>query len=467
MTSIELSAIGIQDKYLNINPQISFFKTVFRRHTNFSKVTDRIENSGQTPRFGSSDLEYIIRQRGDLVHKLYFEVIIAGQSDLATKHTVNHFGNSLIKTVRLEIGGITIDTQSGRWMQIYNELYNKSYKYPISNQSQTDSTNGGLNDMVFAADATRTQLDISRRMYGDCPLVFGGVTNDGTKSQDKTYYKKFYIPLRFFFNNSLAQALPLCALSNHQVKIKVNLESVENLRGNLDANDLSIHSFNLYGDFIHLGNEERSKFINTSLTYLIETVQEQGDFVSNSAQQIVNDFASGYENAADKIETGSKTYSLDSFKHPIKYFTWVVTNPGINGSNAGLGPCYFMSMCSNSEYGSDGIHGSFLLKLDNREKESILPMSHYTRKIYCELEQRVPEMDRIGLYSFAAAPFDDQPSGTCNFSKISDVDLNIIFANDALDGASETIIKNKNIYFFAVNYNVLRIMNGMAGLEFS
>ena len=125
-----------------------------------------------------------------------------------------------------------------------------------------------------------------------------------------------------------------------------------------------------------------------------------------------------------------------------------------------------MSMCSNSEYGSDGIHGSFLLKLDNREKESILPMSHYTRKIYCELEQRVPEMDRIGLYSFAAAPFDDQPSGTCNFSKISDVDLNIIFANDALDG-NETIIKNKNIYFFAVNYNVLRIMNGMAGLEFS
>ena len=47
MTSIELSAIGIQDKYLNINPQISFFKTVFRRHTNFSKVTERIENSSK------------------------------------------------------------------------------------------------------------------------------------------------------------------------------------------------------------------------------------------------------------------------------------------------------------------------------------------------------------------------------------------------------------------------------------
>ena len=73
-----------------------------------------------------------------------------------------------------------------------------------------------------------------------------------TKTQDKTYYKKFYVPLRFFFNNSLAQSLPMCALSNHQVKIKVTLESVDNLRGNLDADDLSIHSFNLYGDFIHL-----------------------------------------------------------------------------------------------------------------------------------------------------------------------------------------------------------------------
>ena len=107
MTSIELS-IGIQDKYLNINPQISFFKTVFRRHTNFSKVTERIENSSKAPTFGSSDLEFIIPQRGDLLNKLYFEVIIAGQSDTAAKHTVNHFGNSLIKTVALEIVGLPL-----------------------------------------------------------------------------------------------------------------------------------------------------------------------------------------------------------------------------------------------------------------------------------------------------------------------------------------------------------------------
>ena len=61
----------------------------------------------------------------------------------------------------------------------------------------------GLNDMVFAADATRTQLDITRRMYADCPSSIWWCNRCmGTKNQNKTYYKKFYVPLRFFFNNS-------------------------------------------------------------------------------------------------------------------------------------------------------------------------------------------------------------------------------------------------------------------------
>ena len=90
---------------------------------------------------------------------------------------------------------------------------------------------------------------------------------------------------------------------------------------------------------------KNEKFVNTTLTYLIETVQEQGDTVANSAQQRINDFTSGYNDPSnDKIETGSKEYALDSFKHPIKYFTWVVNNPGTSGSNAGMGPCYFMSL---------------------------------------------------------------------------------------------------------------------------
>ena len=272
--------------------------------------------------------------------------------------------------------------------------------------------------------------------------------------------------MRFFFNKNLAQSLPLCALSKHEVKIQVTLETEDNLRGTMATGDLSIHSMELFGEFIRLDAEERSKFINTTLSYLIETVQVQSSTLPNVAEQTSSTFNTGYDNITDKLETALKTFELDTFRHPVKYIAWVVVNPGTNGSNGGQGPCYFMSLCSNSEYGSDGIHGSVKIELNGSEKEPTLPMSIYTRKNTMKYCKRVPDLDRIGIYSFAEAPFEPQPSGTCNFSKLNDVDFMMRFANDAVS-AGETILKGKTIHFFAVNYNVLRVANGMAGLEFS
>ena len=469
MTEVELKAIGPQDKFLTVQPQISYFKTVFRRHTNFSRFTKEInKNSSRAVSLGMESLEYVVGQEGDLLSKMYFEVIVKGTGDGSQVHTVNHFGNSLIKTVSLRIGSFLIDSHTGTWLQVQSELTDDRYKYPLANQSQTDSSNGGLSvKLIDANDNTtnRNVFDISRRVNGDGPLVFGGQTSDGTKDKTKTYFKKLYIPLRFFFNNNLSQSLPLCALSKHEVKIQVSLETEDNLRGTLATGDLSIHSMKLFGEFIRLDTEERSKFINTTLSYLIETVQIQSDTLPSTVENN-STFSSGYDNSTDKVETTEKRYILESFRHPVKYIAWAVVNPGTNGSNGGQGPCYFMSLCSNSEYGSDGILGSVKIELNGSEKEPTLPMSIYTRKIPMKYCKYVPELDRIGVYSFAEAPFDPQPSGTCNFSKLNDIDFYMRFANDAISGG-ETIIKGKTIYFFAVNYNVLRVSNGMAGLEFS
>jgi hypothetical protein len=469
MTEVELKAIGPQDKFLTVQPQISYFKTVFRRHTNFSRFTKSINKNSSSPiKFGMDSLEYRVGQEGDLLSKMYFEVIVKGTGDGSQVHTVNHFGNSLIKTVELNIGGFTIDIHTGTWLQVESELTEDRYKYPLANQSQTDSSNGGLSvKLIDANDNTtnRNVFDISRRVNGDGPLVFGGQTSDGDKVKSKTYFKKFYIPLKFFFNKNLSQALPLCALSKHEVKIQVSLETEDNLRGTLDTGDLSIESMELFGEFIRLDTEEKTKFINTTLSYLIENVQVQSSTLPETVEQNPT-FNAGYDNITDKVETALKTFELDTLKHPVKYIAWVVVNPGTNGSNGGQGPCYFMSLCSNSEYGSDGIHGSVRIDLDGSEKEPTLPMSIYTRKNPMKYCKYVPELDRIGMYSFAEAPFETQPSGTCNFSKLREVDFHMKFANDAINGG-ETILKGKTIHFFAVNYNVLRIANGMAGLEFS
>ena len=63
----------------------------------------------------------------------------------------------------------------------------------------------------------------------------------------------------------------------------------------------------------------------------------------------------------------------------------------------------------------------------------------------------------INVYSFALAPEEHQPSGTCNFSKIEDAKLILTLTHSR---ASQARV-------YAVNYNVLRIMSGMSGLAYS
>ena len=115
------------------------------------------------------------------------------------------------------------------------------------------------------------------------------------------------------------------------------------------------------------------------------------------------------------------------------------------------------------------------LKFANIERFEERPMSYFTRLLpmkYCN--GNIPDLDRIGMYSFALNPFDLQPSGTLNFSKIqTDKVLRMGIANLYLKSIFNKTVNDrvlevkKDLYIFAVNYNVLRIENGYGGLLFS
>ena len=106
-TTIVLRAVGPQDIYLFGNPQITHFKAVYRRHTNFAKEYKKIVNSGGTSIDFGKTLEYLIASEGDLLGELFVSVKIKATSSSATSHTINHFGNSLLKSV--ESGNIVGD----------------------------------------------------------------------------------------------------------------------------------------------------------------------------------------------------------------------------------------------------------------------------------------------------------------------------------------------------------------------
>lgn len=449
--TIELAAIAINDNEIVGNPQITFFKSVFKRHTNFSIESREIINSN-TVNFGSVDAEFTVRTIHHLLTNVYAEVVVSGSDSTNNKYTVNNFGNSLIKEATLVIGGKTIETLYSQWLQIYHELVNQTNtgSPDFYHTSKSDTTGGGKNmtyDFVSDNTAVRTPLGLQDRINANTPLVFGGTNHDGdtTAGSDNKFYKRFFVPLPFFFTRNIGLALPLCALSREEIKIKLSLETSANLKGDVDT--LTLESFKLYGDFVLLEGAERQKFQQSALTYLIETPQRLESTTSTTVA------------ANNSFEISEKTFSLSGIELSIKFLCWVVLN---SGTAAGQGPCNFASLCDSNENGNDGYYGKGSVLLNNEIKQEERPMSYYTRYLpqrYCK--NHIPDVDRIGMYSFALTPFDYQPTGTCNFNRLTNKDIKLTLANN-----TRSTVTNKPIHFFAVNYNILTINGGISGLKY-
>ena len=216
---MQLVAYGAQDIYLTGNPQITFFKVVYRRHTNFSMESIQQTFSGSSGSGGSPVCT--ISRNGDLVHKMYLVQTTAAGSALTPA-----LAATVISTVELEIGGQRIDRQSSQWMDTWNEL------------STPESKAIGLKAMT------------------------GQIGGAGVA--DQTGVKDIRIPLQFWFCRNPGLALPLIALQYHEVKVKFTLASGTNNAG-----------FELYCDYIYLDTDERRRFAQVSHEYLIEQVQEQ------------------------------------------------------------------------------------------------------------------------------------------------------------------------------------------------
>src|SRR3989304_6826018 len=203
---MQLVAYGAQDVYLTGNPQITFFKVVYRRHTNFSM--ECIEHSlNGNPDFGRRSSVCITRN-GDLITKIYLFIRLgAVNPSPGSKFAwVRRVGHALIHSVEVEIGGSRIDKQYGVWLDIWWELAR------------------------HAGDGERGFL----KMIGDVPELIE--YND----QDKPEYL-LYVPLKFWFNRHVGLALPLIALQYHEVRFHFEFTNLERLivaNAAFKANDL-------------------------------------------------------------------------------------------------------------------------------------------------------------------------------------------------------------------------------------
>ena len=423
---LQLVAYGAQDVYLTGNPQITFFKVVYRRHTNFA-----IEAIEQTATGGTSlgsRATFQLTRNGDLIHRIYFYGKIKNNSDTVGNTNkvalVPNFGQKLLKTIELEIGGQRIDKHYSEWLYIWNEL----------------------------------SLPIGKR-EGYYKMVGANKDNNCTQLNESQSYE-LYVPLEFWFCRNVGLALPLIALQYHEVKINIEYETAANLfdkdtknttfndsitkNSNYTVNNISLVDSKLWVDYIFLDTDERRRFAQLSHEYLIEQLQFTGtDNITSS-------------NNAD----GMKSMRMN-FNHPCKELVWAIkkNEDGVYWNNFSTAtPLSGVTTATvNDYYNSTNPVRQAKIMLNGNDRFAQRKGEYFSLVQPYQHHENTPDdfHKGINVYSFALKPEEHQPSGTLNMSRI---DTAVLSLSSSISG---------NIYIYAVNYNVLRILSGMGGLAYS
>ena len=428
---LQLVAYGAQDVYLTGNPQITFFKVVYRRHTNFS--LESIQQSINGNFDWGNRVTCQISRNGDLLHKMYVEVELEklynrdNITDILTEKLdryVNFIGHRLLKSVEVEIGGQKIDKQYSHWMYIWNEL-----SLPIGKMN-------GYQEMI-------------------------GADSDMTSFKDN----KIYIPLEFWFCRNIGLALPLIALQYHEVKINIEIETFDNCSYNGTAyvrntsvstnNKKSIKNATIWCDYVFLDTDERKRFAQLSHEYLIEQVQMNENTVSGTNEQSISLVMNHPVkeiiwtiNDTEKATLENQWYNYtdseifaDSNTEADKFGD--ESNIKLQNTLFGIDPDGNNSITSANLQ----LNGNDRFAKRNGDYFSLVqPYQHHTN---------IPTNAGINVYSFALKPEEHQPSGTLNMSRIDTARL---------------VVKPKRggtLRVWGVNYNVLRILSGMGGLAYS
>jgi len=306
---MQLVAYGAQDVYLTGNPQITFWKVTYRRHTNFAMESIEQTFNGQAD-FGRR-VQCTISRNGDLAYRTYLQVTLPeiNQADAPVNgedclaRWLDCPGEQMISMVEVEIGGQRIDRQYGDWMHIWNQLTLTSeqeagYHKMIGQTSQLTY----LTDPDFAAVATACGA-------ADVPEAVCAPRNALPETT-------LYVPLQFWFCRNPGLALPLIALQYHEVKINIELRPLDeclfavkkvtpnttNSEKVSNAYAKSLVAASLYVDYVFLDTDERRRMAQNPHEYLIEQLQFTGD---------------------ESIGSSSNKIKLN-FNHPCKEIVWVV-----------------------------------------------------------------------------------------------------------------------------------------------
>lgn len=342
----QLVAVGAQDAHLVGSPEISFFRSTYKRHTNFSQTVERQVIQGNVSNGGMSTVRF--ERKGDLLSYVY---LVPNNGSAAQGYSAADWRTKIAK-VELLVGGQVIDDQ--------------------------DSTYSTLIAPVLSA------TNSSKSVSGD---LFGGASTS-----------RFY-PLRFAFCENLQTALPLIALQYHDVELRITW-------GSAAATD----KWDVYANYVYLDTQEREHFAANPQNMIITQVQKA---------------------------TASLTKIQElNFNHPVKYLA--------------AGKASALEILNDDNKLKLQINGTDVADFKFADPNfSHVPLYYNTTNA-----GKPATLKTLFVYPFCLETGKLQPTGTLNFSRLDSARI----VNDTSDCDDD---------IYAVNYNILRIENGMGGLLYS
>jgi len=361
---IDLVSVGAQDVYITGDPQVSFFRQNYKRHTNFSIKPERMDYVGT---FGSgNDVSIPIKSKGDLLSYVWIENdnINSRDNDASIfKSENNNSDESTPTEFSLWIGGQEVTKLDTLFINtVHNTLYNES-----------------------SAKAT-------------CAMT----TQDGG---DNASPGSYIIP--FFFSEDWTKSLPLVGLQYHEVEIRIKCRDGTFTPGTRPR---------VYGSYVFVDTDEREFFANGEHEILITQTQHQ------------------------PMSASDTSIDLTYFNHPVK---------AVHIAAAKVNLDYSYYKFTDASMFINGV--PLFENMTHEYHRNVVPSRH------CSVLNNTVDTEQIYTWPFCLTMNKSQPTGTLNFSRIDNARININTGSVA------------NIFIiraYAVNYNILRIKNGMGGIAF-
>jgi hypothetical protein len=375
---VQLVATGAQDAWLTGKPEVSFFRSSYKRYTHYARSFERQLIQGNPSAGNISTIR--LEKKGDLVNMMYF---IAKDSTGAVIPSVNW--RNVIDKIELLIGGQIVDTQDITWI------------------SEVEPVTGAQNF---------SQRYLNNNASGPNNFTAG------------------FLPLKFFFCKDWNVSLPLVALQYHDIEIRItwssNLGSTLNVTGMPTPVAYSTLQYEAWTNFVYLDQAEREFFANTPMDILFTQV--------------------------NRIPIGTNNMQELALAHPVKFLAFQSNNyTSVYTSNNAAQPSSSYQFKTQINGVDVGDSRSMLQWID-------VPQYYFTPYGY----NHASATANVALISYALDTSKLQPTGTLNFSRID------TYRIVAPAGVSLSTLAGANgRYFYAVNYNVLRIKDGMAGTLYS